>query len=342
VLPPLKIAAAAIALALAATVVFLLRMPRFESQPRPASTFGEALEKFAALRASESTLPLRPEGASRLLHHGKKTPRAFVLLHGLTNCPEQFAALAAQLHATGANVVIPRARLAGFADRLNGEHGSQTAQDLIDQASTGLDIAAGLGAHTTLVGLSGSAVAATWVAQHRDGIGTLVLLAPFFGYANAHPALVDAAATALAALPNFYVWWDPVKKENNPGPPHAYPRFGTRSIAECLLLSRDVRRHIESRPPRAEKIVIATTAEDPAADNALTASIAGRLSALPGAKILRHEFPKHDAIPHDMVDPAQPHAKPATVYPVLLSLMDASPEPPREVFSGNATPPAAH
>ena len=335
-------AALAIALALALGVVFLAPMPRFESKPQPAASFAAALEKFSALREAESALPLRPEGASRLLHHSRKTPRAFVLLHGLTNCPEQFALLASQLHATGANVVIPRARLAGFSDRLNGEHGLQSSQDLLDQASAGLDIAAGLGDHTTLVGLSGSAVAALWTAQHRDGIDTLVLLAPFFGFAKGHPALVDAAATLLARLPNVYVWWDPVQKENLPGPPHAYPRFGTRSVAECLLLSRDVRTRLESHPPRAQKIIFTTTEGDPAANNALTASIADRLAALHGPEIIRHEFPKHSAVPHDMVDPAQPHAKTSTVYPVLLSLMDVSPAPPVEVFSGNTTPPAAH
>ena len=153
------------ALAIAGLLGWMVwKIPAFESKPSPAGSFDEALAIFDKLRSAESSLPLSPSGASRLLHHGQKTERAFVLLHGLTNCPEQFASFATQIHAAGHNVVIPRARLAGFRDRLNGEQGLQSAQDLIDQAAAGLDIAAGLGERVTLVGLSGSAVAA---ARHR-------------------------------------------------------------------------------------------------------------------------------------------------------------------------------
>jgi hypothetical protein len=114
-------------------VVAMSQIPAFKSTPSPAATFDEALAKFETLRREDSSHPLRPEGASRLFHHGHKTERVFVLLHGLTNCPEQFVPLAKILHAKGANVVLPRARLAGFADRLNNDQGHQTAQDLIDQ-----------------------------------------------------------------------------------------------------------------------------------------------------------------------------------------------------------------
>lgn len=102
-----------------------------------------------------------------------------MLLHGLTNCPEQFLPLARILHSLGANVIIPRARYAGFADRLNTIQGYQSGQDLLDQAAVGLDIAEGLGDRVSVVGLSGSAIAAAWMAQHRDGVNDVVLIAPF-------------------------------------------------------------------------------------------------------------------------------------------------------------------
>ena len=47
-------------------------------------------------------------------------------------------------------------------------------------AAIGLDIASGLGDRISLVGLSGGAVAAAWMAQKREGIESVVLLSPFF------------------------------------------------------------------------------------------------------------------------------------------------------------------
>jgi carboxylesterase len=298
------------------------KIPVFESNPKPAASFNAALEMFEKLRSEESRFPLSPEGESRLLHHGKKTDRAFVLLHGLTNCPEQFARLAAQLHAAGHNVVVPRARLAGFRDRLNGQQGLQTAQDLIDQAAVGLDLAAGLGDRITLVGLSGSAVAAAWMAQNRDGIDQVAIMAPFFGAYGLPTPLVDVAGAVFSKLPNFYVWWDPDKKDSLLGPPHAYPRFGTRCMADSVQLSRDVRESLVSKPLRCRRAVFITTACDVAADNSLTRSLTKKLASQGGsAEVVAYEFPAELDIPHDMIDPEQPEANTPLVYPRILDLL---------------------
>ena len=302
------------------------KTPKFHSEPKPAASFNEALEKFDKLRSAEFSLPLSRQGASRLLHHGQKTERAFVLLHGLTNCPEQFAGLAAQLHAAGHNVVVPRARLAGYRDRLNGEQGLQTAQDLLDQAAEGLDIAAGLGQRVTLVGLSGSAVAAAWMAQNRDGIDQMAIMSPFFSAYGLPTPLVDVAGAVFSRLPNFYVWWDPDKKETLPGPPHAYPRFGTRCMADSVQLSRNVRENLHSKPLLSRRALFITTACDVAADNSLTHSITKKLSAQGGtAEVLAYEFPAKLGIPHDIIDPAQPEANTPLVYPKLLNLLEVGP-----------------
>lgn len=318
-----RLRAVAALLALAGVFVWALwKTPPFQSTPNPAASFGEALERFGKLRSAEASLPLSPQGASRLFHHGRKTGRAFVLLHGLTNCPEQFSELAAQLHAAGHNVVVPRARLAGFRDRLNGEQGLQTAQDLIDQAAAGLDIASGLGDRVTLVGLSASAVAAAWMAQNRDGLDEVAILAPFFGAHGVPVLAADIAGAVFSRLPNFYVWWDPDKKESLPGPPHAYPRFGTRCMADSVQLSRDVRANLATKPPRCRRVVFITTASDPAANNTLARSISDTLARSGGpAEILAYEFPADLGIPHDMIDPAQPGANTPLVYPKIMDLL---------------------
>ena len=320
-------------------VVAMSQIPTFQSRPSPAATFDEALAKFENLRQQDLLHPLRPEGASRLFHHGHKTERVFVLLHGLTNCPEQFVPLAKILHAKGANVVLPRARLAGFADRLNNDQGHQTAQDLIDQAAVGLDIADGLGDRITLIGLSGSAVAAGWMAQNRDGIDDVMLIAPFFGMYGVQPSVIDATAATLSKLPNFYQWWDSSKKDNLPGPVYAYPRFGTHCMADTIQLSRAVRDNVNGRPnfkrPSiplrknlnvrplfAKRLIFLTTASDRGANNQLTKEIASQLKAREGEKVITYEFPESLGIPHDMIDPAQPGANTDLSYSKILELVE--------------------
>jgi hypothetical protein len=304
----------------------LFRVPEFKMNPQPSGSFEESLRMFDSLQEKESQLPLGEAGPSRLFHHGRKTDRAFVLMHGLTNCPEQFVPLAKQLHAAGYNVILPRARLAGFKDRLNGEQGQQTAQDLIDQAAIGLDIAAGLGDHVTLVGLSGSAVAATWTAQNRDGIDDLMVMAPFFSMHGKPAGLIDTVAVILSWLPNFYLWWDPVKKDAIPGPAYAYPRFGTRCMADSIQLSRNIRSHLQERPLRSKRAIFVTTAIDEGANNEVTASIVDSLSRQNGStEIIAHEFPAAQAIPHDMIDPAQPGANTPLVYKTVLDLLKVEP-----------------
>jgi pimeloyl-ACP methyl ester carboxylesterase len=303
-------------------VVAMSQIPAFKSTPSPAATFDEALAKFETLRREDSLHPLRPEGASRLFHHEHKTERVFVLLHGLTNCPEQFVPLAKILHAKGANVVLPRARLAGFADRLNNDQGHQTAQDLIDQATVGLDIAGGLGDRITLIGLSGSAVAVGWMAQNREGIDDVMLISPFFGMYGVKPSVIDATAATLSKLPNFYQWWDASKKDNLPGPLYAYPRFGTHCMADTIQLSRDVRTNLGSRPLFAKRLIFLTTASDRGANNQLTNEIASQLKAREGEKVITYEFPEFLGIPHDMIDPAQPGAKTDLSYSKILELVE--------------------
>ena len=288
-----------------------------------------------AIERAESALPLSPEGRSRLLSHGHKTERAFVLLHGLTNCPEQFLPLARILHASGANVVLPRARYAGFADRMNAVQGLQSGQDLLDQAAIGLDIAAGLGDRISLVGLSGSAVAAAWMAQNRDGIESVVLVSPFFGVHGQPVALIDGISAVLARAPNFYLWWNDKEKEALAGPSYAYPRFGTRCMADTIELSRDVRDHLGSHPLRASRMEILTSACDKGANSEQTNQLASQWEQKTPGRVSIYEFPEALGVPHDMIDPNQPDAKTQITYPKVLELLRV--DPPGDAVDGRGS-----
>jgi carboxylesterase len=55
---------------------------------------------------------------TRLYTHGHRTERSLVLLHGFTNCPQQFDALGRHFYGLGWNVLIPRYPRHGYSDRL--------------------------------------------------------------------------------------------------------------------------------------------------------------------------------------------------------------------------------
>lgn len=149
--------------------------------PAPPLDFAAATAAAARVTAAEAADPeVRPESRSRLLSHGSRTSRAVLLLHGYTLAPEQYDALAEVFFARGYNVWIPRAPHHGTVDRR--AHHRIGAGELTAYAEQAVTIAAGLGDEVGVVGISGGAVLATWLAQVRgDVVRRLLVLSPFFG-----------------------------------------------------------------------------------------------------------------------------------------------------------------
>ncbi|MDG9674534.1 alpha/beta fold hydrolase [Micromonospora sp. DH14] len=145
------------------------------------------LDFDTAIRAAEATIAaeaadpeIRPESRSRLLSHGSRTGRAVLLLHGYTLAPEQYAGLAEAFFDSGYNVWIPRAPQHGTVDRR--AHHRVQAGELTTYAAQGWAVAAALGDEVGVVGISGGAVLATWLAQVPGNVVRhLLLLSPFFG-----------------------------------------------------------------------------------------------------------------------------------------------------------------
>jgi hypothetical protein len=78
-----------------------------DSQPDPAPDYDGALERLAGLHGHDDER-VNPVCASRGLLHGRKTEKAIILIHGITNCPQQFAPLGEQFFERGYNVLLPR------------------------------------------------------------------------------------------------------------------------------------------------------------------------------------------------------------------------------------------
>src|SRR5438034_9851336 len=151
---------------------------------------------------------------TRVYTHGRRVERSLLLLHGFTNCPQQFNALGRQFHERGWNVLIPRYPRHGYTDRLNTAIAELRADHLVAVANRSVDAGFGLGTRLTVAGLSLGAALAGYMAQTREGIERTVMIAPMFGL-KPFPGPVRSTASRLAyVLPNFYIWWNSRLKDN--------------------------------------------------------------------------------------------------------------------------------
>src|SRR5215831_19107519 len=147
----------------------------------PAKDYETALTRFAKIQAREEAQGnLNPVCCSKLLTHGHKTERVIILMHGMTNCPQQFVELAPKFFEDGYNVLIPRMPHNGLADPDTDDLRYLKSAELRDHCIEIVDIARGLGDHITYFGLSVGGLMAAWVAQYRDDVDEAIIIAPSY------------------------------------------------------------------------------------------------------------------------------------------------------------------
>ncbi len=96
--------------------------------------YSEGMRIAATLRDLDGP-NVNPLCHTRVYTHGRRVERSLVLLHGFTNCPQQFDALGRQFHERGWNVLIPRYPRHGYTDRLNTSIAELRADHLIALAN---------------------------------------------------------------------------------------------------------------------------------------------------------------------------------------------------------------
>jgi alpha-beta hydrolase superfamily lysophospholipase len=268
------------------------------------------------------TEPLEPAPIAHdsiLLSHAVKTPRAFLLLHGLTASPRQFASFGQLLHERGSNVYIPRLPRHGLADRLTAELAGLTAGELTAFAVDAARKAAELGDELTVVGFSVGGLLSAWIGQHLE-VARCVCIAPFLGLAwlpdRALPGLIRAALRA----PNQFWWWDPRLRERML-PDHGYPRFSTHAVARAANMAGELLRDAARATPAAGEVAIVVNGSEMTVSN----PAARRLAALWAARAPdRTSLHRLHGLPrsHDIIEPLRSPAVARAVYPLLLGLVD--------------------
>ncbi len=243
-------------------------------------------------------------------------PTAVVLLHGLTNSPPQYDALAPLLHARGHAVVVPRMPLHGYGDRMTDALAGLHATDLEAAALAAVAVGALCGERVVVAGISIGATLAAWLSA-RTRIDKAVAVAPFCGLRELRAGLNDALGAVLRALPNMFGWWDPRIKAAQP-PMHGYPRFATRALGESLLISRDIAATTGAGHGR--RAVLVVNANDAVVNNAHAHRRMSALRALgvEYERVVLHGLPKI----HDIVEPVIPQARIDLSYPALIDLIE--------------------
>ncbi len=291
--------------------------------PQPATDYQQALDEFSAIEAREAALPLRPECHSQLRTHGTKVARVVVYFHGLTSCPAQGDALAQQLFDKGYNVVVPRLPGHGEEDPLTLALAHMTAEDLVNTANTAIGIAHGVGEDVIIVGLSAGGTVTTYETQQNDTLGNAVAVAPFLGPDFLPPWTTRAATNLLLRAPNLMIWWNSKTPYSSPEMPYVYPRYATRAVGELMRLGRIVAGEAETRRPAAQGIGVLLNRADKTINAPLVEQLVREWEKQGAAVDLRF-LPLEDGLPHDVIDPRQPHGNINIVYPTLFEMISAT------------------
>ena len=128
-------------------------------------------------------------------------------------------------------------------------------------------------------------------------------------------------AWALRVIPNLYIWDDPEKKADSPGP-YNYLRLSTHVLGQILRLSRATEALARQQAPAAGSIVVITNLNDPAVDNILTDEVANLWRTRWAKEVQTYQFPANLGLGHDIISVDDPNMNVAVVYPKLFELID--------------------
>ncbi len=289
----------------------------------PALAFAQAVTDTQTLIADETTqVGVAASGLTRLLSHGQVTDHVIVLLHGLTNSPQQFVELGKLFYQRGANVLIPRLPHHGLADRTTRDLTQMTPEELFVFVNQITNLAHGLGRQVTVAGLSLGGILAAWVAQNRADVDLAVPIAPMFGLAMLPPQLTGALATGVRLVPNFYLWWDPRTREASPYVyPFAYPGYPLHALAAVIQTGLMVKRQARQSAPAAQHIMVITNGNDRAVSNPEVYAVTQLWRGFKPARVRTFQFDAQLKQPHDLITPQSPGIKMNLVYAQLIELI---------------------
>ena len=303
----------------AALLTWLTRIKArgLDSRPNPASDYAAALARLEAL-AGQDDDRIGPVCRTRGLLHGRPTEQVVILVHGLTNCPQQWAPFADLLYRRGCNVLLPRMPRHGLADRMTTEPSRLRAEELRDFADRTVDIAAGLGRQVTIVGLSAGGIVGAWAAQYRPEVARAILISPSVGFGQYGAWLQHLFMHVLLALPDVETHHFSRAER---AMPYAYVGWSSKALGEVLRLGVATARAAVAARPACQHLVVITNANDVAVSNQLTRHLVSLWQARGLRRVEFYAFDREERLEHDLIDPNNPRQRVGLVYPILLDLI---------------------
>jgi len=288
------------------------------------SDFASACQAIEAILMAEKQQVGLKYPALALLHD-RPTSRAIVFLHGFTNSPHQFSLLGQRFFELGYNVWIPRQPQHGFVDRTGAALRSFQLDQYLTECSHAVDIGCQLGQKLTVVGLSGGANAAIWLAQNRPEIDLAVVMAPSLGVQFVPSPLTRAAIVLLKLAPDLMVWWDGKTRETNPeSPDFAYTAFATHAMGQMLEFGQNAKKAVRKNKAQARQMLVISTAGDRAVNQTEIRQLISYLQK--HSAVTTYEIPLNENVGHDFISPGQ--GRNEALYPLLIDLIQAAENKP--------------
>lgn len=295
------------------------------SAPNPAPTYADAMARVDALLADERARgDIDEKCLPYVLTHGERTARAIILFHGLTACPFQYHELAQLYFDEGYNVFVPRLPRHGYIDRTANALADLTAEELAAVMDPTADIAAGLGEHVTMAGLSLGGNVAAAGGQLRGDLDLAVPMSPAFGFRFVPNLLTPALTRVILSLsPDIYIWWDPINQANFQAE-SGYPGFSLHALGEIYRLGLAIQALADQTAPASTAQLVISNWGDPAVS-------LGAIDALEhawrkqGGNVSTYRFPLLPWLPHDFISTDAVGASTDSTYPKLIELITTHP-----------------
>lgn len=279
-----------------------------------APSYADAVARISVRQRLDDSVAVA-NGRTILMTHGTTAPRVYVLLHGWTDGPPQFAAVGAHLFADGANVYIPR--LPHHAERVSPLRAIAKirSDELAQFADSTAEIARGLGDTIVVVGLSAGGVLAGWIAQFHPEVQRAVLIAPAIAPGRVSDDQGEGIVKLASKLPDIERMtapMDTVRPENING-------ITTRGLAELLTLGRRVHENAETSPPAVRDIVFLLNETDRTVNEEASLDLAQRWMDR-GAGVWAYRFTTAAKLPHNVLELTTYGGNTEVVYPIVEAL----------------------
>ncbi len=287
--------------------------PEPEAHPA-APSYADALLRIGVQQRQDDSVAVAG-GRSILMSHGDRAARVYLLLHGFTDAPTQFATVGAHLFADGANVYIPR--LPHHAERASSLRaiGRVRADELARFADSTTEIARGLGDTIVVIGLSAGGVLAGRIAERHPEVHRAVLIAPAIAPGRLPDGEAEAVVVLASKLPDVVRMTAPLDTNR----PENIPGISTRGLAELLRFGRQVYDDAELAPPAVRDIVFLLNEADRTVNEDVSLDLAQRWMDR-GATVSAYRFNASAKLLHNVMELTSHGGNTELVYPVVEAL----------------------